>query len=194
VYLTADSENELTDFVANEIYVIGGIVDRNRHKNLTLNKAKEQGIRHARLPIQKHLALSGTHVLTVNQVVDIILAQLELKNWDLAMEKAVPMRKHAKEEPGNQTVLFALFQNQSFVFYASCWLFSRGQSLPADHTCRRQRTRAACWPPRSPSHRPSTRDGRAFLSLAAFPRTEARESWLARKKTKMRTLCQNPSG
>ena len=78
-------------------------VDRNRHKNLTLNKAKEQGIRHARLPIQKHLALSGTHVLTVNQVVDIILAQLELKNWDLAMEKAVPMRKHAKEEPGKQT-------------------------------------------------------------------------------------------
>ena len=102
VYLTADSEVELVDFAANDIYVIGGIVDRNRHKNLTLNKANEQGIRHARLPIRDHLQMSGTHVLTVNQVVDIILAQLELKNWDKAMERAVPTRKHAKEEGGGE--------------------------------------------------------------------------------------------
>jgi tRNA (guanine9-N1)-methyltransferase len=62
VYLTADSENELEDFKEDEIYIIGGIVDRNRYKNLTLNKANEQGIRHARLPIQNHLKMTGTHV------------------------------------------------------------------------------------------------------------------------------------
>lgn len=62
VYLTADSEHELEDFKEEDIYVIGGIVDRNRYKNLTLDKANAQGIRHARLPIQNHLKMTGTHV------------------------------------------------------------------------------------------------------------------------------------
>ena len=98
VYLTADSEHELADFKDDEVYVIGGIVDRNRYKNLTLNKANEQGIRHARLPIRDHLKMSGTHVLTVNQTLDIVHAQLELRDWDKAMDRAVPMRKRTREE------------------------------------------------------------------------------------------------
>lgn len=32
VYLTADSEEELTELRPNETYIIGGIVDRNRYK------------------------------------------------------------------------------------------------------------------------------------------------------------------
>lgn len=32
VYLSADSEDELTTLSEDEIYIIGGIVDRNRHK------------------------------------------------------------------------------------------------------------------------------------------------------------------
>ena len=98
VYLTADSEHELEDFKDDEVYIIGGIVDRNRYKNLTLNKANEQGIRHARLPIRDHLKMSGTHVLTVNQTLDIIHAQLELRDWDQAMDRAVPMRKRTRED------------------------------------------------------------------------------------------------
>ena len=62
VYLTADSEHELEDFKEEDVYIIGGIVDRNRYKNLTLDKANVQGIRHARLPIQNHLKMTGTHV------------------------------------------------------------------------------------------------------------------------------------
>lgn len=97
VYLTADSEHELTEFKPSEVYIIGGFVDKNRHKNLTLNKANEQGIRHARLPIRDHLKMTGTHILTVNQVLDIILAQIELKDWDKSLERSVPERKQAKE-------------------------------------------------------------------------------------------------
>ena len=102
VYLTADSDCELTEFKPGEVYVIGGIVDRNRHKNLTLNKANEQGIRHARLPIRDHLKMTGTHILTVNQTMDIVHASLELGDWEKALERVVPLRKHRPEEEGEE--------------------------------------------------------------------------------------------
>lgn len=55
VYLTADSENLLTVLDPTDVYIIGGIVDRNRYVNLTLDRANEQGIRHGRLPIGDHV-------------------------------------------------------------------------------------------------------------------------------------------
>lgn len=41
MYLTADAEEELTSMSADEAYVIGGLVDRNRHKNLCKDRAKD---------------------------------------------------------------------------------------------------------------------------------------------------------
>lgn len=48
VYLSADAEETLTELKKDEIYIIGGIVDRNRYKFLTLNKAERLGIRCAK--------------------------------------------------------------------------------------------------------------------------------------------------
>ena len=42
VYLTADSDNELGELDPAAVYIIGGIVDRNRHKQLCYNKAVEE--------------------------------------------------------------------------------------------------------------------------------------------------------
>ncbi len=97
VYLTADSPHELAELRADDVYIIGGIVDRNKHKGVTLKKAEQEGIRHARLPLQANMRLTGSAVLTVNQVLDILLAWLELRDWRAACERAVPPRKRAAE-------------------------------------------------------------------------------------------------
>ncbi|WWC68453.1 uncharacterized protein I206_102381 [Kwoniella pini CBS 10737] len=94
VYLSADSEEEITELNENEIYIIGGIVDRNRYKNLCQNKAENLNIRTARLPIGKFIEnLPTRKVLTVNQVFDILLQYIQLNDWQKAFETVIPQRK-----------------------------------------------------------------------------------------------------
>ncbi|KAG6828658.1 hypothetical protein H0H92_007127 [Tricholoma furcatifolium] len=94
VYLTADSEVELAELKPHETYIIGGICDHNRYKNLCLNKAQESGIRTARLPIGRYLAALPTRkVLTVNQVFEILLKWVETKDWEQAFYSVIPKRK-----------------------------------------------------------------------------------------------------
>lgn len=62
VYLTADSENVLDELDPKAIYVIGGLVDRNRWKGITMKKAEEQGIKTAKLPIGTYLKMSSSQV------------------------------------------------------------------------------------------------------------------------------------
>ncbi|THH11926.1 hypothetical protein EW145_g335 [Phellinidium pouzarii] len=94
VYLTADADEELEELKEEETYIIGGIVDHNRYKNLCLKKAAESGIRTARLPIGKYLAeMTSRKVLTVNQVFEILVHWVESKNWEEAMYSVMPKRK-----------------------------------------------------------------------------------------------------
>jgi len=101
VYLTADCEEELAELKPEEIYIIGGICDHNRYKNLCLNKAKESGIRTARLPIRRYLASLPTRkVLTVNQVFEILLKWIETRNWEEALYSVIPKRKFQGAQTG----------------------------------------------------------------------------------------------
>lgn len=98
VYLTADSETTIFELDRKKIYIIGGLVDRNRWKGITMNKAKDQGIQTARLPIGEYLKMSSSQVLTVNQVMEILLKYLEMRDWKTAFFQVIPQRKRCEAE------------------------------------------------------------------------------------------------
>ncbi|KZS97849.1 LNS2-domain-containing protein [Sistotremastrum niveocremeum HHB9708] len=94
VYLTADSTETLEELSEGKTYVIGGIVDHNRYKNLCQGKAESQGLKTARLPIGEYMAqLSTRKVLTVNQVLDIMLHWVQERDWEKAFNTIIPKRK-----------------------------------------------------------------------------------------------------
>ncbi|XP_058197177.1 tRNA (guanine(9)-N1)-methyltransferase-like [Rhododendron vialii] len=98
VYLTADSENILEELDPRKIYIVGGLVDRNRWKGITMKKAEEQGIQTAKLPIGNYLKMSGSKVLTVNQVIEILLKFLETRDWKTSFFKVIPQRKRCEAD------------------------------------------------------------------------------------------------
>lgn len=65
IYLTSDSDNVLTELESDAVYVIGGLVDHNHHKGLTLDLATQAGVRHARLPLSEHIEIKTRTVLTI---------------------------------------------------------------------------------------------------------------------------------
>ena len=102
VYLTADSKNDIKELDPEDVYIIGGIVDRNRYINLTLNKAEEQGIRHGKLPIGDYMQLQSSTVLTVNHVFEILGLQFNNKDWEKTLNHVIPERKQKKPQEAEE--------------------------------------------------------------------------------------------
>ncbi|KAJ1744008.1 tRNA (guanine(9)-N(1))-methyltransferase [Coemansia sp. RSA 989] len=93
VYFTADSPNVVETLDPAKVYIIGGIVDKNRYPRLTLDKANEQGIAHAQLPIGDYIQMASRKVITVNQIFEILLKFIEAEDWKSAFLEVIPQRK-----------------------------------------------------------------------------------------------------
>lgn len=102
VYLTSDSPDTLTTLSPNTSYIIGGIVDKNRHKGLCYKRACELGIPTAKLPIGEYMTMQSRSVLAINHVVEIMLKWLEKGDWGEAFLAVIPKRKEAKLKNSNK--------------------------------------------------------------------------------------------
>jgi len=96
VYLTAESETVLDVIEADKVYIIGGLVDRNRHKGITHERAQAAKVRTARLPIAEHMDLKSRHVLAVNHVFDILGKFYNTGDWSQALDMVMPGRMQGK--------------------------------------------------------------------------------------------------
>ncbi|KAM9832800.1 RNA (guanine-9-)-methyltransferase domain-containing protein 2 [Syngnathus typhle] len=96
VYLTSDSPNVLKELDPKKAYVIGGLVDHNHHKGITMERAQNLGLCHAQLPLDSFVQMNSRKVLAVNHVFEIILAYVEKGSWQDAFFSVLPPRKGAK--------------------------------------------------------------------------------------------------
>jgi tRNA (guanine9-N1)-methyltransferase len=106
VYLSSDSPYTLERLEPNTCYIIGGLVDKNREKGLCHRRAREKGIRTAKLPIGDYLEMASRRVLATNHVVEIMIRWLESGDWAKAFLEVIPKRKGGKlrGEAGEQSV------------------------------------------------------------------------------------------
>lgn len=97
VYLSPDSDNALTEYNADDIFIVGVIVDRGPYEKLSLAKAKRLGIRHASLPLDTNVRLtSGTSKrFTLNTMTKILWTWKETRDWKKALNIVNLQRKLA---------------------------------------------------------------------------------------------------
>ncbi|KAL8928446.1 MAG: hypothetical protein Q9208_001679 [Pyrenodesmia sp. 3 TL-2023] len=93
VYLTSDSPDTLAELKPYSTYIIGGIVDKNRHKGICYKRAMDRGMKTAKLPIGDYMKMTSRFVLATNHVVEIMLRWLELGDWAKAFLDVIPKRK-----------------------------------------------------------------------------------------------------
>lgn len=93
VYLSSESSTVLSTLEPGDVYIIGGLVDHNRHKGLCFQRAQELGIRTAQLPIGEHLRMASRKVLAVNHVFEILSKVREHGDWVQALASTIPLRK-----------------------------------------------------------------------------------------------------
>jgi tRNA (guanine9-N1)-methyltransferase len=98
VYLTSDAPTVLDKLEPTKVYIIGGIVDRNRLRGAALGRATQLNITTRRLPIMEHLkSMASTKVLTCKHVFDLLLGVRDNDgDWRKALVDVLPSRKDAQ--------------------------------------------------------------------------------------------------
>eukprot|EP01080_Neovahlkampfia_damariscottae_P009187 gene9187-1274_t len=93
VYLSAESETKLETLEKGKCFIIGGLVDKNRHKGFCHEKAEKMKLKTAKFPIEDYLQLNSRSVLTTNQCFDILHEFKNTSSWESTFEKEIPERK-----------------------------------------------------------------------------------------------------
>jgi tRNA (guanine9-N1)-methyltransferase len=89
-YLSSDGELVLDSVPEGSTLIVGGLVDRNRHKGVTAAVAAEKKVPCYRLPPE---AVAGKKPLTTNQVVALVCRFVESGSWAAAATAVVPKKR-----------------------------------------------------------------------------------------------------
>ena len=103
VYLSAEGEETLETIDPAAVYVIGGLVDRNQHRGLSLRRAQDAGVSTARLPLEEYVQMSVEgkgRALTVNQCYELLLLRAQGHSWEEVVRQVMPLRRARSEHVG----------------------------------------------------------------------------------------------
>ncbi|KAL4712695.1 hypothetical protein ACJJTC_007992 [Scirpophaga incertulas] len=94
VYLTPHCREELTEYDHDAIYIIGCMVDKVNNEPLSLAKAKRDGLKMSKLPLDRYIEWGpgAKKNLNINHMVLILLDLKLTGDWDVAL-KHIPRRK-----------------------------------------------------------------------------------------------------
>ncbi|BAM81200.1 hypothetical protein, conserved [Cyanidioschyzon merolae strain 10D] len=95
VVLTADATQTLMQVEPNTLYILGGIVDRNRLKGLMLERAQTLGLPARRLPLELLPSWRGSPVLTTCHAFEALARVAAGQSWSQALNEVLPQRKRS---------------------------------------------------------------------------------------------------
>uniref|UniRef100_A0A8C2I970 tRNA methyltransferase 10 homolog B n=1 Tax=Cyprinus carpio TaxID=7962 RepID=A0A8C2I970_CYPCA len=99
IYLTPDASQALEYVEEDKVYILGGLVDETIQKKISYTRAKELGVRTARLPIDEYMVKRPnpknfhSKILAINQVFEILLTFRDTKDWIKALAAGIPPGK-----------------------------------------------------------------------------------------------------
>ncbi|KAF4111577.1 tRNA methyltransferase 10 homolog B isoform X2 [Onychostoma macrolepis] len=99
IYLTPDASEALEYVEEDKVYILGGLVDETIQKKISYTRAKELGVRTARLPIDEYMVKRPnpknfhSKILAINQVFEILLTFRDTKDWTKALAAGIPPGK-----------------------------------------------------------------------------------------------------
>lgn len=92
VYLTPHCKNDLECYNPDDIYIVGAMVDKSSQEAVSLGKAKKEGLRMARLPLDRYFHFKSGKSLTIDQMIQILLELKSSNDFEAAFTH-VPRRK-----------------------------------------------------------------------------------------------------
>lgn len=103
IYLTGDAKETIPDCRQikdsnDHIFIIGGLIDHNRHKCLCLKRAREEfQMNYGQLPIDGHIQMNQRRILSIPHVYEIMLlasnGMIDQFSWTEIFQKVIPIRK-----------------------------------------------------------------------------------------------------
>ena len=103
--MTAEADEVINEVEPGVVYVIGGMVDRNRLPGICHERAKKMNLKTKRIPIRENIKFNARCVLTVNHVFEILLNRMNGKSWQKSLLSVLPNRKIELSENSEQATV-----------------------------------------------------------------------------------------
>ena len=103
--MTAEADEVINEVEPGVVYVIGGMVDRNRLPGICHERAKKMNLKTRRIPIRENIKFNARCVLTVNHVFEILLNRMNGKSWPESLLSVLPNRKIELSENSEQATV-----------------------------------------------------------------------------------------